>query len=367
MSETYFAGLHLARYELCLQAKQETILPRFLGSTLRGAFGHALKEAVCIMPHRNCERCLVADRCIFPYLFDTPPPPNIEQLRGQQKAPHPFILTPPFLENPCQRTWKMPSPQHNGNQEHKPQAKVTFSPTDRRAFRPGDEIKFGLLLLGRAIDYLPYVIHAFSEMARRGLGADRARFELKEVFGIDEHDRKTTIYLSKTKRLEAGATVSQSLSDLVQIRLTERNYYFAEKDGRDEAARERVKLRFLTPTRIRVKDDLQTEISFELLMRNLFRRLSTLMAVHFGTELNLHYGEWLAEAATIKTKYANLKWDDWERFSNRQKTKMNLGGFIGEMKYEGAAIEEFLPFLLAGEFLHLGTGTTFGLGKYEVV
>lgn len=61
-----FAALDLSRYELKLRACEPVSLPAFLGSTLRGAFGHALKEAVCVMNHRDCAKCLVADRCIYP-------------------------------------------------------------------------------------------------------------------------------------------------------------------------------------------------------------------------------------------------------------------------------------------------------------
>src|SRR5882724_732634 len=91
-----FAALDLSRYELRLRAFDAVGLPAYLGSTLRGAFGHALKDAVCVMPHRNCERCMVADRCGYPYIFETPPPQDLSLLRGQQCVPHPFILTPPI-------------------------------------------------------------------------------------------------------------------------------------------------------------------------------------------------------------------------------------------------------------------------------
>jgi hypothetical protein len=69
-------------------------LPAFSGSTLRGAFGFALKRAVCVMSHRDCPRCLVRSRCIYPYVFETSAPAD-SKLAHQQNAPHPFTLDPP--------------------------------------------------------------------------------------------------------------------------------------------------------------------------------------------------------------------------------------------------------------------------------
>jgi len=43
-----------------------------------------------------------------------------------------------------------------------------------------------------------------------------------------------------------------------------------------------------------------------------------------------------------------------------------MGGFLGEITFEGE-LTEFLPFLKLGEYLHIGKGTVYGLGKYEIV
>src|ERR1700753_237323 len=89
--------LDVARYRLQLRAREATTLPPFLGSTLRGAFGHALKRSVCIMRPRDCERCLVADRCIYPYLFETSALPGLPRQGGYRQAPHPLVLLPPIF------------------------------------------------------------------------------------------------------------------------------------------------------------------------------------------------------------------------------------------------------------------------------
>ncbi len=45
---------------------------------------------------------------------------------------------------------------------------------------------------------------------------------------------------------------------------------------------------------------------------------------------------------------------------------MKLGGFIGEITFEGN-IEPFMPLIKVGEVLHVGKGTGFGLGRYKTV
>jgi hypothetical protein len=364
-----FAVLELSRYELRLRARQAVSLPSFLGSTLRGAFGHALKEAVCVMSHRRCEGCLVASRCIYPYVFETPVPPDVPQLRGQKQAPHPFILTPPMLKIPG----KIPERENRSAAAMAPGPDRMQRLTDGRAVRlvrspvavesdgrhqlvANSELTFELLLMGRAVEYLPYIIYAVSEMAQRGLGVERARFGLASVAVIDESGARKTIYSGETQRISVPDSATQSLSELICARV----------DEMSSSDPEAIKLSFLTPTRIRVEGDLQIGMSFELLARNLLRRVSMLAAVHGRARLELDYRGLIARAAEVETYKSSLRWSDWERYSNRQQTKMNMGGFTGEVEYRGEAIKEFLPLIAAGELLHIGAGTGFGLGKYRM-
>jgi hypothetical protein len=69
--------------------------------------------------------------------------------RKYKAAPHPFVIEPP--------------------------------PEKRRGYKPGDEINFGLTLIGRAIDYLPYFIYTFDELGKMGIGKGKAQYELKTV------------------------------------------------------------------------------------------------------------------------------------------------------------------------------------------
>jgi len=65
-------------------------------------------------------------------------------------------------------------------------------------------------------------------------------------------------------------------------------------------------------------------------------------------------------------KESRLRWHDWERYSTRQEEKMKLGGFMGRIDFSG----DFAPFwgyLVLGEIVHVGKGSSFGLGKYEIL
>jgi CRISPR/Cas system endoribonuclease Cas6 (RAMP superfamily) len=82
--------------------------------------------------------------------------------------------------------------------------------------------------------------------------------------------------------------------------------------------------------------------------------------------LNLDFKGLIESSKDIKVKKGNLSWYDWERYSNRQETKMKMGGFMGSITFEGD-FEPFLLFLTLGEHIHVGKGTSFGLGKYQIM
>jgi CRISPR-associated endoribonuclease Cas6 len=337
-------GLKLARFGVSLRAQEPALLPAFPGSTLRGALGHALKKAVCVMDHRDCSKCLVASRCIYPYIFETPFPVHITRMQKEKNAPHPFTIDPPVFNRRIKIRKRVVDA-------------VSTTPVAKwpsyQKIDVGDEIVFGLTLMGQAIDCLPFVVFAIHEMTQRGLGAGRFRFALNRVDWIVTADEHKTIYSEGSHRLDPPRE-AERLSHMVEARMA------------DISTVDRLSLRFLTPIRIKVANDLQPQVDFALLVRNLLRRVSMLTAVHGDAELELDYRGLIARATEVKTASSDLRWWDLERYSNRQQTSMKIGGFIGSTIYEGTLIEDFLPLIVAGEILRVGRGTSYGLGKYEI-
>ena len=297
-----------------LQAKDIILLPSYKGSTLRGGFGNAFRRVVCALRRTDCADCILREKCVYSYVFETPPPSDTKMMTKYTHAPHPFIIEPP--------------------------------PEKRHAYKPGDEINFGLTLIGRAIDYLPYFVYTFDELGKMGLGKGRGKYELKEVSCEGK-----IIYNSIDKQLLFSPTQPP-------LKIS------GGAEGRGVMS---LTLNFLTPTRIIYDGHLTLELEFHMLVRQLLRRISLLYYFHCnGDPSAWDFKGMIEKAKEVKVARSDLRWYDWERYSARQDEKLKMGEFVGEITFEGE-IGPFMPLIKAGEVLHVGKGTGFGLGKYEVM
>lgn len=302
-----------------LKVLEPLVLPPYKGSTLRGGFGYAFRRVVCAIKDKECKDCILKEKCVYSYVFETPPPLNTKIMRKYKTAPHPFVIEPPLEK--------------------------------RKIYKPNEEIQFVLILIGRSIDYLPYFIYTFDELGRIGIGKGKAKYELKEVTCEGK-----TIYDFKSKILKPFKTHSLPLNDDIIARSPDIN--------RGDVA---ISLSFLTPTRILYNGHLTLDLEFHIFIRNLQRRLSLLSYFHCnGDPSKLDFKGIIEKAKGVKVKNHTLKWYDWERYSGRQETRIKMGGFVGDIMFEGD-IKPFMPLIKAGEILHVGKGTAFGLGKYRIV
>ena len=61
----------------------------------------------------------------------------------------------------------------------------------------------------------------------------------------------------------------------------------------------------------------------------------------------------------------DTRWTRWARYSNRQHQRMEWEGLVGAAVYE-CELALFWPYLVFGQWTHVGSGTTFGLGGYVI-
>jgi hypothetical protein len=369
----------LARYRFTLQPREPLHLPRFAGSTLRGAFGAVFRQVSCVADRgEECRHCILKDRCAYSYVFETGPPPGAQKLRTYQNVPRPFVLEPPL---------------------------------DRRTeYAVGEPFVFNLVLIGRALDFLPYFVYAFIELQERGLGPGRGRYDLAKVeaylpapflFGEGlptspppPTDRSPGSFgeglptspppptegsplsgagprtpLSPGEALPSPLLILHTsypvyqngeLHDLDATITGEHLTAYAATLPTDELT-----VHFETPTRIQYQGDFLETPHFHHLIRSLLHRLSSLCTFHCGSDLDVDFRGLIAAAEQVEHLRPRTRWVEQTRYSRRQDTEMQMGGFIGPITYRGD-LTPFLWLLAAGELAHTGKGTVMGLGKYRL-
>lgn len=312
-----FEHFKTARYRITIAAgKYGLSLPPYKGATFRGGFGHVFRRICCALRQDDCAPCLLREKCPYAYIFETAPPADTQALSKYESIPRPFVIEPP--------------------------------PETKTEYIPGETLSFHLILIGRAISYLPYFIVVFREMGEAGLGRGRRPFQLSDVTAVGL-DREESIYNSETNTV-SGTNLAYTGSELIK---------------KLPAHTGKITIHFETP--FRLKDDglLAHTPEFHIFFRQAMRRISALSYFHHGEQLEADYAGLTARSRQITLLENNTYWHDWERYSRRQQQRMNMGGLVGTATYEGD-LHEFLPWLAIGEHIHVGKNVVFGLGKYKM-
>ncbi|MEE8584814.1 MAG: CRISPR system precrRNA processing endoribonuclease RAMP protein Cas6 [Acidobacteriota bacterium] len=305
-------SLRLVQMRFRFQVLEPLRLPPYKGSTFRGVLGKALKRTLCLrrgLP--DCQGCRLMEVCRYPDLFETRF--SLRRKSGQAVPPPPFVLIPPQAAD-----------------------------TD---FQAGELLECGLVLVGDAADDASAFIGAFAEAGRIGLGRERVPCRLESVEALSPGDG------SEGTLQRRGGIVELSGKKVI-------------RDRSGWIGTRRWRLEFLSPVRLQCNGRLVKTADFRVLVQRLSERLQALVGL-YGEGGCLDFPAILEEASRVRLVEARLRWDDWERYSNRQKTRMRLGGFRGSASYEGD-LDFFVPLLAIGEWLNVGKGATFGLGRFRV-
>jgi CRISPR-associated endoribonuclease Cas6 len=301
-------NLTFARFQFNFQVETPLHLNFYSGSMLRGAFGHALRDLSCMTKMPDCKSCMLYRSCPYPLVFEHPPQESKFQKFGN--IPNPYIIEPP--------------------------------PLGSKDYQIGEVLSFNMVLVGRAMAQLPLIIFAWQRALAWGLGKEKSKARLLNVIVEPNQPEAQVIY-------DNGAV--QDYSPLVSPSLAET---------------EKITLQFVTPLRIQKQDKILTrEMTGRDLLSALVRRYFLLQEFH-GEQYHAPDFAALIEQAQAVSAEVDFRWCDWQRYSNRQQQAMKLGGVLGSATLRGE-LSAFLPFLQAGQWLHLGKETTFGMGQYQIL
>jgi hypothetical protein len=343
---------------------------------LRGAFGHSFRKLCCVPQCTNARECPLASSCPYKVIFEPSPPADADRLRRNQDVPRPFV----FRANVDDKKTK---------------------------FLPGEKFQFGLVLIGRALDHLPYFVLSFRDLGAQGIGLNRAKCELQLV------EEQTLDSL-----LEAGRQTSQSPDhrifassdqvfhspkgfDLVQW-IAQRVHQFSSttEDMSDAQGASvfnhdllgspaiaaqiggsrlqssstgaiaglpdhPIRISFLTPTLLKAENAIARSAEFHQLFKRLRDRINSLSTFFGNGPLSADFAGLGLRAEQVRTVSSDVQWVERFRTSSKTHQRHELSGFTGTAVYAGE-LHEFLPWLALGELVHLGKHTAFGSGWISV-
>lgn len=306
--------LYLHKFIFTIQALEDMRLPEYKGSMFRGAFGITFRNIVCITKQPECKGCILAGNCSYFKVFETEHHShNIPYLKGVEKVPHPFVLNPPADR--------------------------------RRNYRAGEKFEVELVLFGEIVSLLPFFVITFTKLGETGISYRRSKLKLVKVENLGQGGERNTCYDPVTGSLDFN---SVPLTLPVSVP-------YADK----------AEITFITPLRMQEKGKVMLHsalFSPDALFRNLQRRYLLISHLYCGESLN--YPDRF-DSSQIRVDSSSLVYRDWERYSNRQKKKMSLGGITGRITLSGLD-GFFISLLIAGTHINAGKNTVFGLGKMNV-
>ena len=288
------------------------------GNVLRGAFGSIFRRLACIPGCSDAKACEIGGQC--PYALTFEPRQQSAKSAGAETTgpsgladwPRPFVFRALHL--------------------------------DEKRIAQDEEFHFDVILFEAPAKVLPYFVLAFRTLVEAGIGPTRGRAVLSSV---EELPSGNPVYDGKRlgNRELPGLAVDISPETSESGRL--------------------LRVEFLTPTELKSGGELTESPEFPMLLRRLRDRISNLRMLYQDGPLDVDFAELGRAAEGIRISRSSLRRVEVERFSSRTRQSHSLGGFVGEVEYEGD-LSRFLPYLRAGEWTGVGRHTVWGKGYFTI-
>jgi hypothetical protein len=372
--ETVLSKTELLALTFTIISRESLELPRdLLENTFRGAFGNYFRQLVCTPSCHTAMRCPLPASCPYKAIFEPSQLPTANRLSKNHDIPRPFIFE--FCPDNYEAgsvgtriTTPVPTPAASRHHDQT---------VETQTYGPGARLQFRLLLIGKAVEYLPYFVLSFREVERKGLGLNRALCELE---GIDSDVRLSIVETfpggrsappdSPGTELESVYSSRDQMVRVPRIPTMERyvDRRMPELQCRTEKTTN-LAVHFLTPTSLRYEGREVRAPEFHHFFKRLRDRVNSLCTFHGPGPVDADFKGLGNLSEKVKTLYTDVRWVRRTRFSSRRGLRHELSGFVGKCVYDFSflsqgAYEDFLPWLLAGELLHVGKYTVWGNGRF---
>ncbi|MCX7683434.1 MAG: CRISPR system precrRNA processing endoribonuclease RAMP protein Cas6 [Anaerolineae bacterium] len=325
------------RLRFTVEAQDIVELNEHPGSAIRGALFHALRNRFCGNREAGeCVVCLLVTTCPVATLVSTL---RTESQRGRD-VPRPYTIQPPLGQIGTQ------------------------TKQGRWRVGPGERFEFGLTLYARAMQLFPYVVLAVSEFERGGIGRrveqangrwQRGRLAVREVWAENPLTGEQKPVLRSGDRMVYVPDIPVTHQQITHHALRFTSSHLT--------------LRFLTPTRIIERGHLLKPgvFHFQPFFQRLMERLEALSRHFSDTPLVFDAPKGLiAAAGRVKVVDRDLRWEELHSYSTRRRAESPTSGFMGSVVLEAEDWSPFMPWLLWGQFTHVGKDAVKGNGWYEV-
>lgn len=101
--------------------------------------------------------------------------------------------------------------------------------------------------------------------------------------------------------------------------------------------------------------------AFSLIVKRVLGRMNQFIPMPFTMEKKLL----VEKSLEVSGGEHDVRWWDLHRWSSRQEKDLIHGGIVGNLAYQGE-MTPFLPWLALGQWLQIGSKTTFGFGVYRL-
>lgn len=311
------------------------------GSAIRGALYHAMLNRFCNNRQaKECTVCPLVITCPVATLLSTLKP----GASGGRDVPRPYTIQPPITD--------LGHPVEDGR------GRLFFH------HRPGERFEFGLTLYAQALQLFPYIVLTVQSFETEGIGR---RMQRK-----DGHWRRGVVKIQEvwaenplTGERQPVLTAEDNTVQVPDVPITHGQVGGKAEDGMKNGE---CKVRFLTPTRLVAGGRLikPRDFRFKPLLQRLLDRLEALSRDFSSTQLDVDFSGLVAASETVRVIDNDLRWEELRSYSTRRQADTPTSGLLGTVTLAAEDWSPFLPYLIWGQFTHVGKDATKGNGMYRM-